>query len=287
MDRFLVRAPDHLGDGVMAIPAIQAIRALGPVHVVGPAWSNGLYANIASTEPVQATVAVLFKPSFSAAWNARHLPRRIGHRGDWRSWLLTDPVHRTHGHRIDDYAALADTVNAKVAGPPVFDTTSQEQKAVREISTDRILLLPLSKSQETVGWKSFRRLADHLGHRALFAAGPGECDALQKIAGHHECLPPLPVGQFGAMAQRVTAVVGNDSGLAHLASAARRAIGLPAASVHVFFGSTTPDKTGPIGCSAHQNEPLPCQPCYRKHCRLSQDAPCLDIGMASILQAVS
>lgn len=286
MDQFLVRAPDHLGDGVMAIPAMQAISKLGPVHIIGPKWSSRLYASIATAEPFAANIAVLFKPSFSAAWKARHLPRRIGHRGDWRSWLLTDPVQRTDGHRTDDYAELANMVNARVEGPPIFETTPEEQNEARTIPKNRVLLLPLSNSQATVGWKGFRDLADHLGERAVFAAGPGECEALQQIAGPHQCLPPLPVGQFGAIAQRVSAVVGNDSGLAHLASAARRAVGLPAKSVHVFFGSTTPHQTGPIGCTVHQNQPLPCQPCYRKRCRLSDEAPCLDIGMTSILRTI-
>ena len=286
MDQFLVRVPDHLGDGVMAIPAVRAISEVGPVQIVGPKWSNRLYANIATDVPFEANVAVLFKPSFSAAWKTRHLPRRIGHRGDWRSWLLTDPVRRRNGHRTEDYAALAQMVNATVLGPPTFETTIEEKQITKNIPAHSVLLLPLSNSQATVGWKSFRHLADHLGGRAIFAAGPGECEALQNIAGIHPCLPPLPVGQFGAVAQHVSAVVGNDSGLSHLASAARRAVGLRADSIHVFFGSTTPHHTGPIGCTVHQNEPLSCQPCYRKQCRTTGDAPCLDIGMTNILQAI-
>ena len=287
MDQFLVRTPEHLGDGVMAIPAITALRELGPVRIIGPRWSARLYAHITTENDIKPNVAVLFKPSFSAAWQVRHLPRRIGHRGDWRSWLLTDPVHRTQGHRVEDYAALAHILNGNVSGPPTFETTEAERREVHDIPRDSVLLLPLSKSQATVGWKGFRELADRLGSRALFAAGPGECAALREIAGPHTCLPPLAIGTFGAAAQRVSAVVGNDSGLAHLASAARRSAGLPAENVHVFFGSTNPAYTGPIGCTAHQNEPLPCQPCYRKQCRLLGEAPCLEIAMSNVLRAIA
>jgi ADP-heptose:LPS heptosyltransferase len=160
------------------------------------------------------------------------------------------------------------------------------------VSADSILLLPLSKSQATVGWPHFRALADALDGRAVFAAGPGECATLAAIAGPHRCLPPLPVGQFAAVSTGVAAVVGNDSGLAHLAQAARRGAGRPPASVHVIFGSTSPAQTGPSGCTAHQRtahqrEALPCQPCYKKYC--THDAalpPCLDVSVSVLLDAL-
>ncbi len=286
MHQFMLRLPDHLGDGVMAIPAVAAIARLGPVQLVGPKWTQRLYAGIAQQTANAPHTAILFKPSFSAAWQARHYQRRVGLQGDWRSWLLTDPVMRTKGHRIEDYTALAETVGAHVIDSPSFETTKTEQDFGRTISPESVLLLPLSNSQATVGWTGFRQLADELGERALFAAGPGECEALREIAGPHRTLPPLDIGRFAAVAQRVQRVVGNDSGLAHLAAAARHAMGIQAASVHVVFASTDPTRTGPIGCSAHHEYNLPCQPCYRKSCRIASVAPCLSVSTVGINKAI-
>jgi ADP-heptose:LPS heptosyltransferase len=289
MPAFILRVPDHLGDGVMAIPAVRAISALGTVQFVGPQWASRLYG-APSTDHTHPETAVLFKPSFSAAWSHRHTTRRVGTAGDWRRWLLTDVVPRPEGHRSKTYAALATRVGASsdlAAETPSLIPTSAEREAAPKLSADTILLLPLSKSQSTVGWPHYRALADALDGRAVFAAGPGECAALAAIAGPHRCLPSLPVGQFAAVSATVAAVVGNDSGLAHLAQAARRGAERPPASVHVIFGSTSPTQTGPSGCTAHQRTALPCQPCYKKYCaRDAAHPPCLDVPVSVLLDAL-
>jgi ADP-heptose:LPS heptosyltransferase len=288
MDHFLVRTPDHLGDGVMALPAIRAISRVGTVHLVGPPWADRLYASIDCTPYADPNTAILFKPSFSAAWKVRHISRRVGHSGHWRRWLLTEALAPSDGHRTVEYTALAQAVNATVQGPPSFTTTPEEQReALRLVSDQSVLLLPLSKSQRTVGWPGFRALADAIGPRAVFAAGPGECEQLRSIAGPHQLLPPLDIGVFSAAAQRVAHVIGNDSGLAHLAAAARLSVERDPTTVHVVFGSTSPDRTGPLGCTPHQTTPLPCQPCYKKHCAIAAHPPCLEVEMVTIQEAVA
>jgi len=287
MADFLVRTPDHLGDGVMALPAIEAIAKVGTVQLVGPSWVERLYAGIHDNRIGQPDTAILFKPSFSAAWKVRHLRRRVGHRGHHRRWLLTEALIPSDGHRMDGYAALARAVDATVHGPPSFNTTEQERAAVHDIPENSVLLLPLSKSQRTVGWQHFRRLADNLSGRAIFAAGPGECETLKTIAGPHMTLPPLDIGTFAAVAQRVDHVVGNDSGLAHLAAAARHAFERDPRTVHVIFGSTSPTHTGPFGCTPHQTAQLACQPCYKKRCNIAAQPPCLDVPVSAIEEALA
>ncbi len=286
MSEFLLRVPDHLGDGVMAIPAVQAIAQIGTAHVVGPRWAKRLYQ--LDTKPTSPDTAVLFKPSFSAAWMHRHIPRRVGVAGDWRRWLLTDVVQPSQHHRVDTYSAIAAAVGAHASTPPTFAPSAVERMNAPKLATSDVLLLPLSKSQATVGWTHFRTLADHLNGRAIFAAGPGECETLKSIAGPHRCMPALPIGEFSAVAIQASAVVGNDSGLSHLASASRRQAGLDPATCHVIFGSTDPEKTGPLGCTSHRIDHAPCQPCYRKTCRISSvHAPCLDVDSATILEAIA
>lgn len=287
MPAFLLRVPDHLGDGVMAIPAVQSIATLGAVQIVGPSWAERLYGDLQPCGESPET-AVLFKSSFSAAWAARRLERRIGTPGDWRRWLLTDVVRPAVGHRSQTYAELAGVLGLTVSDSPRFSPTEAERTSAPKVRNSDVLLLPLSKSQATVGWPHFRALADALGGDAVFAAGPGECAALKQIAGPHRVLPPLPIGEFAVVAQCVRAVVGNDSGLAHLAGAARRAGGSAPQTVHVIFGSTEPGQTGPAGCSPHRGPPLKCQPCYKKKCTVdSAQPPCLDVPLESLLVAVS
>jgi len=283
MASYLIRVPDHLGDGVMAIPAVAAIAQLGPTVVSGPAWASRLYG-LKNDPDHPADIGVLMKPSFSAAWSHRHIPKRIGHPGDWRRWLLTDSVEQVDGHRIRTYRDLAEAVGATITRGPLFKATPQEEDSAPRLPDDSVLLLPLSRSQATVGWPHYRELADRLQGRAVFAAGPGECASLADIAGPHPCLPPLPVGEFAAVATQAAAVVGNDSGLAHLAQAARVAAGLEASTLNVIFGSTSPEKTGPLGCTVHTTVGHPCAPCYKKRCLLGHNAPpCLNVSVDDVL----
>ena len=287
MPTYLIRVPDHLGDGVMAMPAVAAIAKLGPTSVSGPSWATRLYG-LENVPLRPADVAVLLKPSFSAAWVHRHYSRRCGHVGDWRRWLLTDPVERSGGHRTTTYGDVAKALGASVSGEPAFTPTDRERERAPVLPESAVLLLPLSRSQATVGWPSYRALADRLGGRAVFAAGPNECKALSAIAGPHPCLPPLPVGEFAVVASAAAAVVANDSGLAHLSQASRRAAGREPSSLHVIFGSTSPQVTGPSGCSPHRLNHLPCAPCYRKACSIGQaQPPCLDVSVDAVLRAVA
>lgn len=129
----LVRAPNHLGELVLALPALAALaRRPGPPPLVQVV--EGL-APLLEMAPSRAEVlplrnrravvrearrlrrrspgrGVLLTPSFSGAllfWLAR-IPVRRGTDTDARGWLLTDAVDRApllDGHRVDEYRVLA------------------------------------------------------------------------------------------------------------------------------------------------------------------------------------
>ena len=283
MATMYIRAPDHLGDGVMALPAITALKKLGPVSIEGPAWVEALYGSRSTGKP-QGDVAVLFKPSFSAAWRARRCTRRIGLLWDHRGPLLTDPVQMGPGHRLEDYATIAAFAGAVVNGAPEY---TESLPPTADLPDDFTLLLPLSKSLETVGWRQYRDLADALGSPVILAAGPGEDAALAEIAGPHHVLPALSLQAFAGVARRARAVVGNDSGLSHLAAAAVRGAGQDPSKVHVIYGSTDPSHTGPPGTHTHRQPGLACWPCYKKRCRVSSTAPCLEVPIQAVLDALA
>jgi ADP-heptose:LPS heptosyltransferase len=283
--RFLVRAPDHLGDGVLALPAIGALAAAGPCRVVGPKWARELYGHLPQDPVEEPEIAVLFKPAFRAAWEARRVPRRVGLRWDLRGPLLTDAVEALPGHRLDTYAAIAAAAGVVATGGPSLPSRPD---SAPPLPPRAVLLLPLSASGAVVEWGGFRALADRLsaaGLSPVFAAGPGQDAALGQVAGPHLRLPALPLAGMAAAAVRAVGVVGNDSGLTHLAAAARRAAGASVLAVQVVCGSTSPARTAAPGATAHTAGPgLDCWPCYRKTCGIG--VPCLQVPVSDVLAAV-
>lgn len=120
--KILIRATNWVGDAIMALPALQAVRArflgahvaiLGLPYVVdlyrgqGIADEligydrNGAHRGVRGREVLAAElrqrqfdVALLFQNAFDAAWIAwrARIPQRIGYDRDGRRLLLTNPV---------------------------------------------------------------------------------------------------------------------------------------------------------------------------------------------------
>ena len=255
---FAIRAPDHLGDGVMALPAIAAIAALGPTRVYAPRWGAELYYGLEvhpKDDRPSADVGVLLKPSFGAAWRWRHLPRRVGIATMGRSVLLTDPLAVRDEHRRDGYARVAMELGAGWPGLPTYRARGTSPALVH----GSVALNPWSPTV-TVRWPRFRALADMLVERGVpvvFFCGPGEADAVAAIAGPHPLLAGLSLPDFAAALDQCRAFVSNDSGAAHFAAAC----GVPVTMIH---GSTVARRTG-VGQPV-DGPPLACRPCYRKSC---------------------
>jgi heptosyltransferase-2 len=112
--KILIRATNWVGDAVMSLPAIRAVREAFPgahLSVAARASVGDLYAREAAIDQVMLVAAgrrktaaelrresfdcvVLLPNSFNAAliaWMAK-IPRRIGYRRDARGWLLTEPI---------------------------------------------------------------------------------------------------------------------------------------------------------------------------------------------------
>lgn len=120
--KILIRAANWLGDAVMSLPAIRAVRLAFPdaeIAVLARPCVAGLYAHESCVNrvieyrarpglrdlPAKRRVArslraerfdcaILLPNAFEAAavaWLAR-IPRRIGYRRDGRGWLLTDAI---------------------------------------------------------------------------------------------------------------------------------------------------------------------------------------------------
>jgi heptosyltransferase II len=112
--KILIRATNWLGDAVMSLPAIRAVRESFPgahLTVLARPSVAGLYAREQTIDQVlpysgdrgrsaaelrreSFDCAILFPNSFDAAllaWKAG-IPRRIGYKRDARGWLLTEAI---------------------------------------------------------------------------------------------------------------------------------------------------------------------------------------------------
>ena len=120
--KILVRAPNWVGDAVMSIPALRAIRSRWPnaeIVILARPWVADLYRGQGYADRIliydnkhehkgfwgrerlaralrreKFDVAVLFPNAFDAAWIAlrARIPERIGYARHGRSWLLTRAI---------------------------------------------------------------------------------------------------------------------------------------------------------------------------------------------------
>ena len=146
IERLLIRLPNWVGDIVMALPAVQALRqqfpaarfvamarsgheelasriaAFDAVTAAPPPAGRGRLrawqAAVAALRAERLQAAVLFAPSFESALTARAagIPLRVGHATDRREMLLTHAVAPDPGkHRADGFLDVAAALGAAPA----------------------------------------------------------------------------------------------------------------------------------------------------------------------------
>lgn len=320
-----VRGPNWLGDTVMALPALQALRAARPdarISLIGrwaPLLTGQGMADIALSYPGRFAdrwalgralaadppdVAVILPNSLESAlaacrWRAR---RRIGFDADARRPLLTDPIARPAlRHQVDEYGLLVEALGARVAGDAVPSWRPTSPPALgREV--DALL------DAQGVGAPA-RPVGLHLGA----AFGPsklwpprsfGQLGARLAAAG----LAPLLLGTGADTEQAREAAEGAGMGLPSLVGRDRPALlqallgrlaclvsgdtGVAhlAAALGVptvtLFGPTDPRLSAPRGPHARAlSTSAPCSPCFLATCPI--DHVCLRcIGVDRVLEEV-
>lgn len=118
------------------------------------------------------------------------------------------------------------------------------------------------------------------GWAVLLVTGPGEEAATSRIAGlvpRARVLPPCDLGTLAAVIERLSGVVGTDSGPRHLAAA----LGVPS---FAWFGSSDPDIWNPPGAQhGFWWSELSCRGCGRTSCPHWNCLPSLDAPLAARL----
>jgi len=158
LKKILIRGPNWVGDSVLAIPAMKAVRARFPdseITLLVRPWVAGVFKTAPFidhlwSEPRPAGIgewmritnsirkkrfdlALLFPNSFESAvmMFLGGIPHRIGYATDGRSWLLTKSLKPASGkrHQVHYYLDLAGALSAEVTQPSISIEANDEEKA--------------------------------------------------------------------------------------------------------------------------------------------------------------
>ena len=309
----VVRAPNWLGDTVMALPALAGLRAgfaSARITVVGP-WASLLagqgvadvlvdyprasherhgFARALAADP--ADLAVLLPSSFESAlaawrWRAR---RRLGFDTDGRGPLLTDSLPRPEPrrHQVDEYCSLVEALGLSVAaGVPSLDRVA-DARAGTEVS-DLFRSLGLGEGERPVGlhlgaaggsakrWPAaaFGTLARRLARAGRRVVLLGAPEDQGRAAEILASTDPAPLSLVGRDRPALLREV-----LTRLSCVVSGDTGVAhlAAALGVptvtLFGPTDTRLTAPRGGSARAIAgPAPCAPCFLATCPI--DHVCL------------
>jgi heptosyltransferase-2 len=313
LERLIVRLPNWLGDTVMAVPALRAVRtgmpearllAAGPwasmlagqgladVLVDYPRSWKGRLRTADAVRAFDAEAAVVLPNSLEAAlaalyWAAR---RRIGFAANGRSVLLTDrlPLPSPRRHQVDEYLMLAERLGVAVTDREPRLTPPAPEAATRvhaRALLDAVGVPPAGGAP---------RIGVHLG--AAYGSSkvwPADrvaslCARVARDGGVPVLLgAPGDVGLADAVRRTAEApsLVGRDrpeilpallSELDVLVSGDTGVAHLAAAlgtPVVTLFGPTDPELSAPRGRAIVVRHPVPCAPCFYRTCPIEH--PCM------------
>lgn len=163
VDRLVVRMPNWLGDVVMALPALAAVRAAYPgaflavatIPSIAPLFAEQIDAQLQQVIAVdkaheaaqlragQFGAALLLTNSFRTAWNARRsgIRERWGYAASGRRLLLTRAVRRPRRvHQSEYYLTLIRElgIEAPTVPPAIRVTDASRQRARRLLAEQGI-----------------------------------------------------------------------------------------------------------------------------------------------------
>jgi heptosyltransferase-2 len=321
--RVIVRLPNWLGDTVMAVPALRAIRNGWPdaaVLLAGP-WAQALAGQgladtlvsyprswrgrLATADSVRAfrgDLAILLPNSFEAAMAARYwgARRRVGYAVGGRALLLTDRVRPAPRlHQVDVYLGLVEHLGLPADMPVPWLT--QPSAGGENRARARALL------DEVAGASRGPRVGVHLGADygpAKLWPLPRVIEGCRDLTARGMCPVLLGAPRDAASAAEVSAATGaaslvgrDDPALLPAllseidalvagdtgVSHLAAALGTP---VVALFGPTDPALSAPRGPVTVLANAVPCSPCFYRACPIEH--PCLrGIAGARVAEAVA
>jgi heptosyltransferase-2 len=315
--RILVRAPNWLGDSVISVPAVRAIKAGRPdAHItiaapekiasvwklvpevddILPVESRSLFSvlkKIRRQAPFE--VAILFPNSLRTALEVllAGIPRRVGFPGHHRRWLLNqivaeEPRRGPIQHQVFHYLRMARDLGAPRDQP-------QLRKFLPRIKTNgapaKIGMSPGAEYGPAKRWLPERfaevalAVAEQRPVRWMLFGSAADKEigaAIASALGPHctNRIGQTTLEQLVAELSECALLLTNDTGTMHLATL----IGVPVVAI---FGSTEPLLTGPLGNAHHIiRHQVECSPCFLRECPI--DFRCMKaVSVEEVVAAVS
>jgi heptosyltransferase-2 len=165
--KILIRGPNWVGDSVLAIPAMKAIRNCfsdAEITLLVRPWVAGLFTSApfidkvwSEPKPARLTdwtriakairssgfdLGVLLPNSFESALMMflSGVPNRIGYATDGRGWMLTKSITPAGDgrHQVDYYLDLVKTISSGTTRPSIeIEATAEERATARALLEDR------------------------------------------------------------------------------------------------------------------------------------------------------
>lgn len=306
--RVLVLRFSSLGDVVLVTPLLRAIaRRHAGAHIT--VVTKQAYGELLDTNPHVTRVIPLglaaslrgelfdARLDLQGSWRSRRLRRLIG--GRWTGYDKGRTARLAQvwlGRRprapvppvAERYFAAAGALDVRPDPDPadVFPTPEDEARAAAVAPPSFVALAP-GASRNTKRWPPahWRTLVELLRERGLAVVAVGAAAERLLLSGEGVTEAfGLPLRTVVALLRRARAVVANDSGLMHLATAARR-------PVVALFGPTAPS----LGFSPYRADAtvvqrnLACRPCSAfgsGHCPLGHHRCMIEIAPQEVIQAL-
>lgn len=295
--RILIRSSNWLGDAVMSVPAVRAIKNGRPdVHVtiaapekIAAMWK--LIPEVDAIVPLSAgslplvvrqlkqqkpfDVAILLPNSLRVALESwlSGIPRRVGYRGHWRSWLVDQIVREPRKPGPPEHHSLRFFRIARQCGAETSKVEPSDSNQTSNLQPQKLMLglCPGAEYGPAKRWlpERFAEAAAKISAQSsaqwiLFGTKNDVAIGEQIAAaiGDH-CVNRIgqtTLDQLINELRQCRLLLTNDTGTMHLAAL----LGVPVVAI---FGSTEPLLTGPLG-NGHVilRHHVECSPCFLREC---------------------
>jgi heptosyltransferase-2 len=321
--RILVRATNWVGDAVMSVPALQALREHQPqarISILARPWVAGLYGRETFCDeliPYEAPrgwkgldekrrvavalrarkfdCAVLLQNAFEAAALARWacIPIRIGYDRDARGWLLTHPIPLAAAGEIPRHQRfyyLELLKRAKLI--PGYDLDGAVRLTAKGRSGHVIGVSPGAAYGGAKRWLPERfaeaavAIARERGAQVAVFGAKEEvsiCETVRELVA----AAGVPCQNFAGVTpleEFIEMAAGCELFLTNDSGAMHVASALGVPTVAVF-GATDDEATGPTGeWSQVVRHPVECSPCLLRECPI--DHRCMTgVGVGEVVEA--
>jgi heptosyltransferase II len=294
--RILIRSSNWLGDAVMSVPAVRAIKNGRPdakvtiaapakiapmwklvpeVDAIIPTSSRSLLRSIQSIRrQAHFDAAILFPNSLRVALESwlSGIPRRVGYHGHRRRWLLNQTVPEPRRPGPLEHHSFRFLRIARECGAETFNAQPATSNQLLAIGNQpvRIGLCPGAEYGPAKRWlpERFAEVAAKISAQSvqwvLFGTKNDAAigDQIAAAIDDH-CVNRMgktTLDQLINELRECRLLLTNDTGTMHLAAL----LGVPVVAI---FGSTEPRLTGPLG-NGHiiLRHHVECSPCFLREC---------------------